>query len=158
MDASDEAKAVAVIGTRAASRSVAMATLLQDCIDRHGWSERLRVVVGGLGAGAGRADATDIGMLARDGFIPIAGVCENVGKDQSLLADADCLVVASADDAALFLEWPEAEGKHVLVFTDYVDESAWAIESADSGFRDFMDEIQQATPLLLRALVARPRE
>ena len=158
VDAAEEARAVVVVGTRTASRSVAMATLLQDCIERHGWSERLRVTVGGLGAGAGRADATDIGMLARDGFVPITGVCKDVGKDQTLLEDAACLVVASAEDAQLFLEWPQAEGKHVLAFTDYVDESAWAIESADSGFRDFMDEIQQATPSLLRALVARPPE
>jgi protein-tyrosine-phosphatase len=133
-----------------------MATLLKDCIERHGWAERLRITVGGLGAGAGRADTTEIGMLARDGFTPFAGACADVGKDQTVLADADCLVVASADDAALFLEWPEAEGKYVLAFTDYVDDSAWAIQSPDSGFRDFVEEVQDATPSLVRALVARP--
>lgn len=153
-----EPRAVAVVGTRTASRSVAMATVLKDCIDRHGWSERLRITVGGLGAGAGRADIAEMGMLARDGFQPIAGACADVGKDQSLLAEADCLVVACADDAALFLEWPEAEGKHVLAFTDYADEGAWAIESDESGFRDFVEEVQEATPSLVRALVAWPPE
>ena len=150
-----EAKAVAVVGTRTPSRSVAMATLLKDCIDRHGWAERLHVTVGGLGAGAGRADAIDLGMLERDGFEPMSAGCADVGKDPSVLAAADCLVVACAEDAALFLEWPEAEGKHVLAFTDYVDSHAWAIVSVESGFRDFVEEVQDATPSLLRALVAR---
>jgi len=151
-----EAKAVAVVGTRTPSRSVAMATLLQDCIERHGWAERLCVTVGGLGAGAGRADAIELGMLERDGFAPMCGGCADVGKDPSVLAAADCLVVACAEDAALFLEWPEADGKHVLAFTDYVDAHAWAIESLESGFRDFVEEVQEATPSLLRALIARP--
>jgi len=151
-----EGKAIAVVGTRSASRSVAMATLLQDCIARHGWSGRLSVSVGGLGAGAGAADHVDIGMLARDGYDPIAGTCVDVSKDKQVLEEADCFVVASADEAALLLEWPEADGKYVLAFSDYLDESAWALESAEAGFRDFMDEVVEATPSLVRALVAWP--
>jgi hypothetical protein len=130
--------------------------LLRDCIARHGWSTRLQVTVGGLGAGAGAADRVDIGMLARDGYDPIAGACVDVSKDHGLLEDADCFVVASADDAQLLLEWPEADGKHVLAFSDYLDPSAWAIESAEAGFRDFVDEVEEATPSLVRALVAWP--
>jgi hypothetical protein len=133
-----------------------MATLLKDCIDRHGWSERLHVTVAGLGPGAGHPDSIEMGMMARDGFKPIAGACADVRKDQSVLAAADCLVVASAEDAQMFLEWPQAEGKHVLAFTDYVDPGGWAIESEESGFRDFFEEVQDATPSLLRALVAWP--
>jgi len=149
-------KSIAVVGTRTASRSVAIATLLQDCIARHGWTERLSVSVAGWGAGAGDADATDIGMLAHDGYEPIALWCSDVVADHAVLADADCFVVASEEDAYVFLEWPEAEGKHILALTDYLDEAAWAIRAADSGFRDFMDEVTDAVPSVLRELVARP--
>jgi hypothetical protein len=155
MEAAGELKSVAVVGTRSASRSVAIATLLKDCIDRHGWTDRLVVSVAGLGSGAGAADTIDMGMLARDGYEPIADWCADVGADQALLALADCFVVASEDDATLFLEWPEAEGKHILALTDYLDEAAWAIRAWDSGFRDFMDEVNEVIPSLLRELVSR---
>jgi hypothetical protein len=144
------------VGTCSASRSVAIATLLKDGIDRHGWAERLVVCVAGLGAGAGQADTIDIGMLARDGYEPIADWCADVGHDQSLLADADCFVVANEEDAVLFLEWPEAQGKHILALTDYLEDGAWAIRALDSGFRDFMDEVNDVIPSLLRELVSRP--
>jgi hypothetical protein len=149
-------KSVAVVGTRTASRSVAIATLLQDCIARHGWAERLIVSVAGWGAGAGDADETDLGMLAHDGYEPIALKCIDVGSDQGVLADADYFVVASEEDACVFLEWPQAEGKYILALTDYLDEGAWAIRAVDSGFRDFMDEVTDAVPCVLRELVALP--
>jgi hypothetical protein len=149
-------KSIAVVGTRTASRTVAMATLLHDCIARHGWAERLTVFVAGWGAGAGDADDTDIGMLARDGFEPIALQCTDVAADQAVLEDADCFVVASEEDACMFLEWPQAEGKHILALTDYLDDQAWAIRAVDSGFRDFMDEVTDAVPSVVRELVALP--
>ena len=149
-------KSVAVVGTRSASRSVAMATLLQDCIARHGWAERLIVSVAGWGAGSGDADATDLGMLAHDGYEPIARRCTDVAADQAVLADAHCFVVASEEDACVFLEWPQAEGKYILALTDYIDEGAWAIRAVDSGFLDFMDEVTDAVPSVLRELVALP--
>ena len=151
-----EFKLIAVVGTRTASRSVAIATLLQDCIARHGWAERLGVSVAGWGAGAGDVDATDIGMLAHDGYEPIALWCSDVADDQAVLAEADCLVVASEEDACVFLEWPQAEGKHILALTDYLDEGAWAIRAFDSGFRDFMDEVTDVVPSVVRELVALP--
>jgi protein-tyrosine-phosphatase len=154
--AGSQVRSVAVVGTRTASRSVAMATLIRDCIERHGWSERLHVEVGGLGSGAGTADASDIGMLARDGYAPIAQACTDVRRNRGLLDGADCFVVASAEDAYVLLEWPEAEGKHVLALVDYLDEKAWAIADPESGFRDFMDEINDAIPFLVRALIAWP--
>ena len=64
--------------------------------------------------------------------------------------------VANEDDAVLFLEWPEAQGKHILALTDYLEEGAWAIRALDSGFRDFMDEVNDVIPSLLRELVSRP--
>jgi len=149
-------KSIAVVGTRSAARSVAMATLLQSWIERHGWGERLRVGVGGIGLGAGEGSATELGMLARDGYDPIAARCAEVAGNHALLMSADCLVVASGDDAALLLEWPAADGKQVYALTDYLDDTAWAIEEPESGFRDFVDEIEAAMPSLLRALIAWP--
>jgi hypothetical protein len=101
--------------------------------------------VAGWGAGAGDADATDIGMLAHDGYEPIALWCSDVVATRGA-GGRDCFVVASEEDAYVFLEWPEAEGKHILALTDYLDEAAWAIRAADSGFRDFMDEVTDAVP------------
>jgi hypothetical protein len=97
-----------------------------------------------------------MGMLTRDGYEPLSTACGDVRRNLTVLADADCFVVASEGDARLLLEWPEAEGKHILALTDYLDADAWAIESEESGFRDFMDEVNDAVPSLVRALVARP--
>jgi hypothetical protein len=72
-----------------------------------------------------------------------------------MLAEADCFVVASEEDARLFLEWPEAQGKYIFALTDYLDESGWAIRASDSGFRDFVDEVNDVIPSVLRELVAR---
>ena len=155
-DAVSEIRSIAVVGTRSASRSVAMATLIHDCIERHGWAQRLRVSVGGLGTGAGTADPGDIGMLTHDGYAPITRACADVRRHRDVLDGADCFVVASAEDAYALLEWPEADGKHVLALVDYLDDKAWAIADPESGFRDFMDEINEAIPFVVRALIAWP--
>lgn len=157
MRAETAVRSIAVVGTRSAAHSLAVATLLKDSIDRHGWAGRLRVEVAGLGGGAGAASAVELRMLRQDGREPIGASCIDVGENQDLLAGADCLVVASADDAQLFLEWPQADGKQVYALTDFLDADAWAIEDPEAGFRDYVDEVERAVPALVGTLIAWPR-
>ena len=53
-----ECTAVAVIGTHSPARSLAMARVLDDCVQRHGWSGRVTVAAAGFGSGAGLGKET----------------------------------------------------------------------------------------------------
>ena len=90
-----EFRSIAVIGTQSPERSLAMARLLDECIEKHGWSERIRVDVAGLGAGAGEADAAELDGVRCTGDDVTVSACPDVEQNPDLVGAAECLVVGS---------------------------------------------------------------
>ena len=133
-------KSVALVGTASPERSFLFAELLRDCIDEHGWGERLRVIVAGLGAGAGGAGPR---------------TCPDVERVPGLLAEADVIVVDGAAHADHLLEWAEAEGKQVLALSEFVaDGDGDVVSDPDAEGDEFLDVVRGAMRSLLGKLVA----
>ncbi|RMD83214.1 MAG: hypothetical protein D6815_07125 [Candidatus Dadabacteria bacterium] len=143
-----------MIGTQSPGRTLAMGLLVADCIARHGWSERLKVECAGFGDGAGVPSPAELGLMAEAGLDTSLPECPDVEARLDMLEQANYLVVGCADDAVMFLEWPEAEGKQVLALSDFLGDEGWALGDPDADFGVFFTEAEAAAPLLLRALIA----
>jgi len=145
---------VAVVGTHSPARTLAMALALGDCIERHGWADRFRVFGLGFADGAGKPRAEELEMLAEAGLDVGGGECPDVEEHLELLEGASCLVVGCPDEAVMLLDWPEAEGKPVLALGDFLGEDGWALADPEADFGRFFEEVEEAAPRLLRALIA----
>jgi hypothetical protein len=148
---------VAVIGSQSPGRSAILASLLLDLVARHGWGERLEVVGAGLGAGAGPLDA---GALAAAGVTVTEELrrgCPDVEEEPGALEDSHVLVVPTGDDADLLISWPEADGKQIFALSDFLGEDGWAIVDPGAPIVEYISQVREGVPLLLRALVAESR-
>ena len=149
-----ECTAVAVIGTHSPARSLAMARVLDDCVQRHGWSGRVTVAAAGFGSGAGLADPDDVELITSLGFDIGHLACPSLDDAALVVDEAACLVVGSEAEADLLLEWPIADGKQVLAYADFLDGSNAAFSSPDTELELLVDNLERAVPELLRSLVA----
>jgi len=157
MNASTQRLLVAVIGSQSPARSAILAGLLLDSIALHGWGERLEVVSAGFGAGAGPLDAE---ALAAAGIAVTAELrhgCPDVEAEPDALEESDVVVVPTGDDADLLISWPEADGKQVFALSDFLGEDGWAILDPRAPILEYVSQVREGVPLLLRALVAEPR-
>ncbi len=154
MSGAGSGKAVTVIGTQSPGRTLAMGLLLQDCIARHGWQQRLSVLRAGFGDGAGTPREEEVEMIVGAGLDAAGVACPDVEAQLDMLETAEYLVVGCADDAVMLLEWPEADGKHVFALSDFLGEEGWALTEPEADFGRFFEEAEDAAPRLLRALIA----
>jgi len=144
---------VAVLGSQSPDRSVILSALLLDSIERHGWGERIGVVSVGFGAGAGETDPSALRSLGLPAATPN---CPAVEDDSASLEDSDAVVVATGDDADHVIGWAELEAKQVFALSDYLGEEGWAIADPASALGDYVAQVKEGVPHLLRALIARP--
>ncbi len=149
-------RSIAVIGTQSPARSLAMGLILDDCIARHGWSERLQVRVSGVGRGAGAVPRGETEHLLAAGLVSPNGECPALEQSPELVEGADYLVVGSGEEADLFIHWPGAEGKPVLAFCDFTDPDASVLGDPRADLTVFCQELADAVPRLLRSIVAKP--
>jgi len=148
---------VVVIGSQSPCRSAILSSLLLDSIAHHGWGERLVVIGGGLGAGAGPLDPE---ALAAVGIVVTPELrlgCPDVEDESDTLEDSDVVVVPTGEDADLMISWPEADGKQIFALSDFLGEDGWAIVDPRSALTDYVAQVRDGVPLLLRALVSVPR-
>jgi protein-tyrosine-phosphatase len=144
---------VAVVGSQSPDRSLILSALLLDSIERHGWGERIGVVSVGFGPGAGEIDARVLESVGLDAAAPS---CPDVERDSASLEGSDAVVVATGEDAEILISWPEVEAKQVFALSDYLGEEGWAIEDPQSALADYVAQVKEGVPHLLRALIARP--
>lgn len=157
MSAATQRVRVAVVGSQSPGRSAILAGLLGDSIDRHGWGERIEVVGVGFGAGAGPVEPQ---ALAAAGIIVTEGLrrgCPDVEAEPDALDESDVVVVATGDDADLLISWPEADGKQIFALSDFLGEDGWAVLDPGAPILEYVSQVREGIPLLLRALVAEPR-
>lgn len=154
MDVSAAFRSIAVISTQSPARVAAMASVLEDCIARHGWSERLGIEPAGYRKGAGNVARTDLRTLAKAGLGETSREYPDAEADPAHLAHVHCVVVGSEDEAHLLLQWPGAQGKQVFAFGDYVDDMRTAIDDPEAELSAFCEQIAEVASLLLRSLVA----
>jgi hypothetical protein len=64
--------------------------------------------------------------------------------------------VATGEDAELVVTWPELDAKQVFALSDYLGEEAWAVVDPAAALGDYVAQVQEGVPHLLRALIARP--
>jgi protein-tyrosine-phosphatase len=147
-------RAVAVVTTQSPVRGLIIEKLLGDSIATHGWGERLTVTAAGVEDGAGDLDETNAANLLRTGFELEMEQCPAVADDPELIEEADVFVCASSEEADVVMQWPQATGKKIYALTDFLGESGWACEDAGAELAMFIDQVSEAVPLLLRALVA----
>lgn len=145
---------VAIVTSQSPVRGLIIEKLLSESIAAHGWGERLSVTAAGVEAGAGDVGELQAANLSLGGFELDMEQCPAVEEDPELLEEADILVCASADEADTVMQWPEATGKKILALTDFLGESGWAFDDASAEIESFIDQAQEAVPLLLRVLVA----
>lgn len=144
---------VAVVGGQSPDRNLILSALLLDSIQRHGWSERIDVVSVGYGQGAGPADQAALTAL---GLVGVEPACPDLDSDANLLEDSDAVVVATGEDADLVVTWPELEAKQVFALVDYLGDEGWAIADPGAALDDYVAQVKESLPHLLRALIARP--
>ena len=144
---------VAVVGSQSPDRNLILSALLLDSIQRHGWSERIDVVSVGFGLGAGPSDLAAMTALGLTGVEPN---CPDLESDAELLEGSDAVVVATGEDADLVVTWPEVEAKQVFALVDYLGEEGWAIADPSAALSDYVAQVRESLPYLLRALIARP--
>jgi protein-tyrosine-phosphatase len=148
---------VAVVGSQSPGRSVILAGVLLDSIARHGWGERLEVVGAGLGAGAGPLDAQALAAAGIDVMAELRGGCPDVEAEPATLVDSDIVVVTTGEDADLLISWPEADGKQIFALSDFLGDEGWAIVDPRAPILEYVSQVREGVPLLLRALVAEAR-
>jgi protein-tyrosine-phosphatase len=148
---------VAVIGSQSPDRSAILAGLLLDSIARHGWGERVEVLSAGLGPGAGPLDARALAAAGIDVTSGLGDGCPDIEAEPDSLEESDVVVVVTGEDADLLISWPEADGKQVFALSDFLGEDGWAIVDPRSPIAEYVAQVREAVPLLLRALVAEPR-
>lgn len=147
-------KSIAVLGTCDPSRNLAISVLLRECIERHGWGQRLGVTAAGYADGAGRARSDALRALAESGVRPSSDCCPDIEIDTAPISSADCLVVGTDEEADLFLTWPEASGKPVFTLSDFLGTESWAVDDPAAELGSFLAQVNEAVPLLLRSIIA----
>ncbi len=147
-------RSISVVGSHRPARNLALAHLLNDCISKHGWSERLTVTLGGVASGAGRAPAREIEALSRGGVNLDSNHCPDLNADRWIVEEADYVVVGSDDEAGLVISWPESAGKQVYALGEYLDEFPSAMDDPDADLVQFINQATEAIPHLLRVVLA----
>jgi len=148
---------VAVIGSQSPDRSAILAGLLLDSIARHGWGERLEVVGAGLGAGAGPLDTHALAAAGIAVADELRRDCPDIEAEPESLDGSDVVVVSTGDDADFLISWPEADGKQIFALSDFLGEDGWAILDPRAPIDEYVSQVREGVPLLLRALVAERR-
>ena len=144
---------VAVVGSQSPDRNLILSALLLDSIQRHGWSERIDVVSAGFGQGAGPSDPAALAAL---GLVGVEPDCPDLDTEADLLEESDAVVVATGEDADVVVTWPEVEAKQVFALVDYLGGEGWAIADSSAALGDYVAQVRESLPHLLRALIARP--
>lgn len=157
MNTSSHRLRVAVIGSQSPDRSAILAGLLLDSIARHGWGERLEVIGAGLGAGAGQADKKVLADAGLASTPELGNECLDVEAEPDALDESDVLVVSTGEEADLLISWPEADGKQIFALSDFLGEDGWAVSDPAAPMAEYVSQVREGIPLLLRALVAEPR-
>ncbi len=147
-------KSIAVLGTSDPSRNLAISALLRECIERHGWSERLEVSAAGYAGGAGKVASAAFAELTARGVCPAKDRCPDIEIDAAPIAAADCLVVATDEEADLFLTWPESTGKPLFALTEFLGSDGWAVGDPSSDLALFLKQVGDAVPMVLRSIIA----
>jgi hypothetical protein len=83
--------------------------------------------------------------------------CPDVEVQPDTLEDSDVVVVPTGEDADFLISWPEAEGKQVFALSDFLGEDGWAVVDPGSPILEYVSQVREGIPLLLRALVAESR-
>jgi len=148
---------VAVIGSQSPDRSAILTGLLLDSIARHGWGERLEVVGAGVGPGAGRWSERVLSEVGVAMASELRGGWPDIDEEPDTLEESDVVVVPTGEDADLLISWPEADGKQIFALSDFLGEDAWAIVDPRAPLGEYVSQVKEGVPLLLRALVAEPR-
>ena len=157
MSARSRCLRVVVIGSQSPGRTPILAGLLLDSISRHGWGERLHVIGAGLGAGAGPPDLQALEAAGIAVTEELLRGCPDVEEEADALEEGDVLVVPTGEDADFLISWPEVDGKQVFALSDFLGEDGWAIVDPGAPIVEYVSQVREGVPLLLRALVAEPR-
>jgi hypothetical protein len=146
-----------VLGSQCPNRTASFSAILADSIARHGWGERLEIVCVGFGAGAGEIDRSQLEAAGVSIWPRPQAACPDLEAEIDRVEESDVLVVTTGEDAEMCLAWPEADGKQIFALSDFVGDEGRAVGDASAPLHDYVGEIREAVPLLLRALIAAPR-
>ncbi len=148
-----EPSTVLLVGSHSADRSAALELLLRDLIESRGWSERLRLVVAGLGEGAGELSADGFRVLSEEGLGEPLRTCADLDRHTELLHEAETLVVATDEDAEMVVELDGAEGKQVVSLPEVLPEAAVALEDPDTDLDAYVAELRPVMSVVLSRLI-----
>jgi hypothetical protein len=148
---------VVVLGAQSPSRVAVVAVFLAEAISRHGWSERVETSYCGFDSGAG---CVDVAALAAAGVNDVAAIplaCPELQDEIERVGDSDILVVVTADELEELLGWPEADGKQLFAVSEFLGEDGWAVRDREAPLADYVEQVCEGVPLLLRAILAQPK-
>ncbi len=147
-------RSVALVGSYGPAHTLTLYSLLKDCIDSAGWSERLIVTPMGLGDGAGRLSAPDIEAMTQAGLRVAIESCADVESEPAELGRADVIVTDTDDTADYMIQIGAATGKPVLCLADLVDPSAARVLEHEAGVAELVESIQPEILDVVRTLIA----
>ncbi len=147
-------KRVGLVGCDRPGRTVVMAALLKDCIDIHGWGERLSVLPFGVLEGGGAADPEDLEAVRNAGLNTNDIAALSVEQSPDLLAGCEVLVAVSDVSADLVIQLPGCEGKAVLCIEDLVEGEVAAALRNGCASSELVKVLGPEMPEVLRKLVA----
>lgn len=146
---------VFVLGAQSPDRVAVLSLVLADAISRHGWSERIETLCGGFDAGIGLVDeaALKTAGVTECGTPP--SQCPDYETEIERIDDSDVLVAITVEELDELLGWPEADGKQLFALSEFLGDDGWAVRDGGASLVDYVEQVREGVPLLLRAILAR---
>jgi len=147
-------KQVAMVGCEGPGRTALLAALLSDCIERHGWTQRVQVRAFGVLAGSGVPTPAEAEAARSAGLATENLRCASIDEGGRFVGNCELIVAVSDAAAELVIETGQAEGKPLLCLQDLVDGEAAALLQSPCEAVDLIESLAPEMPELLRKLIA----
>jgi hypothetical protein len=148
-------KTVMVVGSSSPARNAALELALRDCVERHGWGERVGIAGGGLGAGAGSVAVGDGSLLADAGLGTPLSAFPDLDLDRTLLGAAATVVAEDEATARRLVGYRELGRADLIRVDEVFPELA---PSTERSLAEDLSAFVDAAPELLRRVIAGPPE
>jgi hypothetical protein len=135
-------------------RAIALERLLAAAAARSGWSERLEIRLGGVGAGAGRISDTGLAALQLHGVDGSGAVCPDLERRRALLEGASFVVCDRGDVADLLVDWDEAGEAAFVVVAELARPDADDEDGDDPPIAEDLRHYERVIEEVLRQIVA----
>ncbi|HYB98442.1 MAG TPA: hypothetical protein VEC57_04835 [Candidatus Limnocylindrales bacterium] len=151
-------KIVLVAGAVSPDRTIALERLLRREADNTGWSDRLEIRLGGIGAGAGHVSDAGEAALRAHGIDAAGAACPDLERRRDLFDGATMIVTDSGQAADTLVDWDETADADFVSLDELGGGGGEDAETApgQAPIAQDVDEIARLVTEVLRRVVATP--